>query len=384
MRICEAAVFLCAKRDPGLVSESVMREERNDFLLINKYRTALMGFAALWILIFHEWVPVFEGGGKLQAAEEFVKRIGFCGVDIFLFLSGIGMTYAIKKTKSLSAFYYKRLKRILFPFIAVAIVSAVLEGWPMIKLLKYVSGAAFYLEDIYLFLWFVPAVLTLYLLFPLYYHFFERASNKIIFSGCILLVWLLLSNMARGATRADLYGFTNRIPIFLIGILMGYFFQNRTVIFDRSTWIFLGLMLVLGLYLEYLASYTGMYILVPVSDCCVPNILIAVSLSFLLCRFLDLLQESRHMWGLGDWLIKIFGFYGKFTLELYCIQELAGERILPGIAAGHGKIVTNLIFFVIVTVMAFLMSAAGKYFWRLIDGGVGYLRREKQDNVETV
>ena len=115
-----------------------MREERNDFLLINKYRTALMGFAALWILIFHEWVPVFEGGGKLQAAEEFVKRIGFCGVDIFLFLSGIGMTYAIKKTRSLSAFYYKRLKRILFPFIAVAIVSAVLEGWPMVKLLKYV------------------------------------------------------------------------------------------------------------------------------------------------------------------------------------------------------------------------------------------------------
>lgn len=364
-----------------MASETV---NRNDFFLINKYRTALMGFAAIWILIFHEWVPVFEGFGKLQAAEEFVKRIGFCGVDIFLFLSGIGMTYAIKKSKSLSVFYYKRLKRILFPFITVAAVSALLEHWPVTKFLRNISGVAFYLEDIYLFLWFVPAILTLYLLFPLYYRFFEKASNKIIFSGSILLVWLLLSNMARGTTRVDLYGFTNRIPIFLIGILMGYFFQNRTVIFDRSTWIFLGLMLVLGLYLEYMASYTGMYILVPVSDCCVPNILIAVSLSFLLCRFLDLLHESRHMWGLGDWLIKIFGFYGKFTLELYCIQELAGERILPGIAAGHGKMVTNLIFFAIVTVTAFLMSIAAKHFWRLIDRGVGYLRREKQDNMETV
>lgn len=343
-----------------------------------------MGFAALWVLIFHEWVPVFEGSGKLQAAEEFVKRIGFCGVDIFLFLSGIGMTYAIKKTKSLSAFYYKRLKRILFPFITVAVVSAVLEGWPIIKFLKNISGATFYLEDIYLFLWFVPAILTFYLLFPLYYHFFEKAANKIIFSCSILLVWLLFSNMARGTTRVDLFGFTNRIPIFLIGILMGYFFQIRRAVFDRATWILLGLMLILGLYLEYMASYTGMYILVPVSDCCVPNILIAVSLSFLLCGFLDLLHESRHMWVIGDRLITIFGFYGKFSLELYCIQELAGERILPGIAARHGKLITNIIFFAIVTVTAFLMSIIAKYFWRLIDGGVGYLRKEKRENMETV
>lgn len=357
---------------------------KNDFLLINKYRTALMGFAALWILVFHEWVPVFEGYGKLQAAEEFVKRIGFCGVDIFLFLSGIGMTYAITKSKSLPAFYYKRLKRILFPFITVAVVSACLERWSVIKFLKNISGAAFYLEEIYVFLWFVPAILTLYLLFPLYYRFFERASNKIIFSGCILLVWLLLSNMARGTTRVDLFGFTNRIPIFLIGVLMGYFFQGGSAVFDRMTWIFFGLLLVVGLYLEYMASYTGIYILVPVSDCCVPNILIAVSLSFLLCKFFDLLHESRHMWVIGDRLIKIFGLYGKFTLELYCIQELAGERILPGIAAGHGKLATNMIFFAIVTITAFLMSIAGKHFWRFVDAGVGYFSREKQENVETV
>lgn len=366
------------------MEEAATRGERNDFLLINRYRTALMGFAALWILMFHEWVPVFAGYGRLGAAEEFVKRIGFCGVDIFLFLSGIGMTYSIKKSKSLQAFYYKRLKRILFPFVAAAVIRACLEHWPMGTFWKCISGVSFYTEDIYLFLWFVPAILTFYLLFPLYYRFFEKASDKIIFSGCILLIWLLLSNMARGTARVDLYGFTNRIPIFLIGILMGYFFQNRSVAFDRMTWIFFGLLLVLGLYLEYLSSYTGMYILVPVSDCCVPNILIAVSTSFLLCRFLELLQGNRYVWRIGDFLTGIFGFYGKFTLELYCIQELAGEWILPGIAAKHGKPATNLIFFVIVTTAAFLLSIAAKYFWRCIDGAAGYFRREKEDEMETV
>ena len=57
--------------------------KRNDILsLISRYRTELMGFAALWILLYHEWWPVFEGSlpGK---AEHFLTEMGFYGVDIF-------------------------------------------------------------------------------------------------------------------------------------------------------------------------------------------------------------------------------------------------------------------------------------------------------------
>ena len=83
--------------------------------LISKYRGAIMGFAALWILFFHEWVTLFVNNQVGVNIEGYLKRIGFCGVDIFLLLSGIGLTFAIRKGNVLT-FYYRRIKRILLPF----------------------------------------------------------------------------------------------------------------------------------------------------------------------------------------------------------------------------------------------------------------------------
>ena len=44
--------------------------ERNDLQLLNKYRSQIMGVAALWILIFHEWQIVTEGCWGLYVAEK--------------------------------------------------------------------------------------------------------------------------------------------------------------------------------------------------------------------------------------------------------------------------------------------------------------------------
>ena len=45
---------------------------------IVSYRTELMGLAALWIYIFHEWVPLAPNIPVLGFIEGFVKQIGFC------------------------------------------------------------------------------------------------------------------------------------------------------------------------------------------------------------------------------------------------------------------------------------------------------------------
>ena len=55
-----------------------------------------MGFAALWILVFHEWQMLSTPGTTAYEVEWYIKYIGFCGVDIFFVLSGIGMSYALK------------------------------------------------------------------------------------------------------------------------------------------------------------------------------------------------------------------------------------------------------------------------------------------------
>lgn len=82
----------------------------NGFELLSKYRTVIMGFAALWILYFHSYALIFKSIPILGEIEEFIRKIGFCGVDIFFFLSGIGLTFSIKKY-SIKEFYYKRIKR---------------------------------------------------------------------------------------------------------------------------------------------------------------------------------------------------------------------------------------------------------------------------------
>lgn len=201
--------------------------------LISKYRGAIMGFAALWILFFHEWVTLFVNNQVGVNIEGYLKRIGFCGVDIFLLLSGIGLTFAIRKGNVLT-FYYRRIKRILLPFLVMAIIRCALEKWPIIEFWKNISGINFYTKSIYSFLWFVPAILTLYLFFPWYYKLFTKTKKPVLFFLCSLEVWLVFSLFVRETMRGDLYGFTNRIPVFLAGVLLGWLTQQKKTTFTKG------------------------------------------------------------------------------------------------------------------------------------------------------
>lgn len=82
--------------------------------------------------MFHEWQTIFDRFEELYRIGFFIKRIGYCVVDIFLFLSG-----------------------------------------------------------------------------------------KVRFTLRMFIIWLIYSLFVRNIMRYDLYGFTNRIPIFIPGILAG-------------------------------------------------------------------------------------------------------------------------------------------------------------------
>lgn len=336
------------------------------FELLSKYRGSLMGFAALWIFIFHEWMPVFADYRFLSLGERFIKRIGFCGVDIFLFLSGIGMVYSLEHSKSLSSFYLKRIKRVLFPFIVAAIFIGRWEHWSFLTFIRNITGISFYAENILSFLWFVPAIVTLYLIFPFYYHLFRRSSNKGIFTLCILIIWLMTTLVFRETSRQDFFGFTNRIPVFLLGVFAGWLSQNAKVLFEKITWCFVFLLLILGLYLSFLTNYRDLYLVVPTSNCCIPNVLISVSFPFLFLGFLDWISQTSCK-KLGTCLIKFFSFYGTFTLELYCIQEWLGGIIYARLPEGCPILLENVIILLLLTVAAYVMHLAANYFWKLVD-----------------
>ncbi len=350
--------------------------EKNGFKLLAKYRGAIMGLAALWILFFHEWQIMITVPGKAAEIELYIKRVGFCGVDIFLFLSGIGLVFAIGKGSILS-FYYRRLKRVYLPFFIVGFIRFITEKVDAGIFWKNVLCINFYQTNMYSFLWFVPAILTLYLLFPLYYKVYDKAADKTLFTGAMFVLWLAIALFCRESLRADLWGFFNRIPVFLFGIHAGYLSKTHKNPFSKTTWLSLGIILVAGLYFAYLANFIGVGFIVPTSNCFLPNLIIAVSYPFVTAKILDILCNLPKVNVIGKGIVRFFSFFGMFSLELYCVQEWLGGKILAEIP-NYSPLMKNFAVFSVSVFAGFILYLIVKYFWVLVEMGVTKIKNKNE------
>ena len=72
-----------------------------------------MGFAILIVMLFHMGVPRSSSWYGLA-------RMGNLGVDIFLFLSGMGLWYSWSKNPALRQFYFNRVIRIYPAWLIIA------------------------------------------------------------------------------------------------------------------------------------------------------------------------------------------------------------------------------------------------------------------------
>ncbi|PWJ71020.1 peptidoglycan/LPS O-acetylase OafA/YrhL [Ruminococcaceae bacterium R-25] len=348
---------------------------KNGFKQISRYRSVLMGLAAIWIFVFHAWIPVFnEPSGTTTSVfhniEEFVRRTGFYGVDIFLLLSGIGLTFAIKK-ESLLKFYYRRIRRVYLPFLLAALIRWPFAHWSIWEFFKIITGISFYTEHIHVLCWFVPAIISLYLVFPLYYKFFSKAKKKFLFTAVSITIWLILSILLDGTMRYDLYGFTNRIPIFLIGIYFGDIIQRQKELeFTLKHYVIMLLTLVAGLFLAYLYVFMDFEIILSEELLVLPGILISISSSFLIAKVMNMLEISHSK--IFKFISSVLGFWGAISLELYCACECLlvsfsadAIRFLAGI--GFKQLPINIVLFAAITLAAWIASLLFKYFWKLVE-----------------
>ena len=73
-----------------------------DINKISLNRGALMGFAIMWVFLFH------VGGIGVPWIDTFCSK-GYLGVDIFFFLSGWGLCYSLSKDPNITQFYKRRI-----------------------------------------------------------------------------------------------------------------------------------------------------------------------------------------------------------------------------------------------------------------------------------
>lgn len=285
---------------------------------ISKYRTHIMGAAMMWIMWFHS--PFF---GKTEAFH-FIHNIGFFGVDMFLLVSGLGLYYSMRKSKSIGEFYKKRVVRILPAYLIVTICwyafvkTEVSFGDKVLSILGInyfrgtVNGRPEYFD------WFLPTLFVLYLLTPLYDKLFQKASVKWKFTLLSMTVSPILCIIFYHTGQQVLYGSTVRIAVFLLGYWLGWFLYEKKEE-DKASWMVHLPLLFVGVALAY---YIQTYVKNPTIFWglnCYPALLVAPAL----CAVLGLLFlcAERYLKIVGKILLFPFYVCGRYSLEIYLFHQ---------------------------------------------------------------
>ena len=222
--------------------------------LFSQYRTALMGVATILIIFCH--LPAYGVLMPLWIAK-LVGSIGV-GVDIFLFLSGLGMynSYVNSKEHHVSVFswWLKRYVRIVVPLVILVVPILLWNPWGRemkISMFWEISGwgALFNCSP----LWFVTCILFLYLLTPFLH---------ILFTSRYIWAWFLVSSFIcyfyayTPPYDALLHFMISRWPIYFFGyILAKNIKENR----KGSIWIFAVLPLVLYMVFYFINHLYNMH-----------------------------------------------------------------------------------------------------------------------------
>lgn len=352
------------------------------FALVSRYRGAILGLATLWILEFHVMNAVFGLDTPIREMIEYrIKRYGYCGVDIFLLLSGMGLTYAIDKTKGLlklPVFFYRRIKRIALPALAIALIHFKLDGWSFEWFLSCISGKAFYTVSMYSYLWFVPAIMTLYVCFPLYWLGFKKLGPYF-WTSTMLLAWFFLILIFRNKIRGDLYGFFNRIPVFMLGILLGHLTETKKDMpFRRRAYFPVFVLMAFGFYLMEITNFQDFFLVVPTSNCFLPTLTISLSLPFLLAKLLNEMECRRFLCIPGKIINGLLKFFALFSMEMYCLQEWYKQVRTPKLMYKElTKLQMNLVLFLEITAISFVSYLVFKYFWKLVELPYTLMKKKK-------
>ena len=205
-------------------------KNRFNLSLISKYSNELFGLTIMSIIVFHYFLRVRQNcsGVILNIANCYDNLISSVGVECFLFLSGMGLYFSMKKNSSIPQFYSKRISRVLIPY-------ALWGGmfWIAMDLLAKKSGFLDFIFDFSFItfwtegesvLWYIGFIVLMYLAFPFIFRAIQNEKYGFLYF-CVMLVVSVGIALSLKIFFANVYEnieiAVNRIPIFLIGTYMG-------------------------------------------------------------------------------------------------------------------------------------------------------------------
>ncbi|MDO4500198.1 MAG: acyltransferase family protein [Erysipelotrichaceae bacterium] len=169
-------------------------------------KKVLQLIAAIQILIFHFWINSSNTG-----VENFIRTISYIGVDIFFFVSVYSMSQRYDENFNYLSFIKNRFKNIFIKYWILLAIAIVYKRYSSV--IYKILGIEIFIKGGGAFLWFIPGIMLVYLLFP----FFLKWKNKYK-TYIVLAVYLLVSIAVTNFTSyKEIFILLNRLPVMLFG-----------------------------------------------------------------------------------------------------------------------------------------------------------------------
>lgn len=311
-----------------------MTQSKKTFNLfaISEARNVIFGIATLWIGLFHSdnlTMAQYTDNQFLIDAFRFFKGTGNVGVDMFLFLSGIGLFFSFSKDSRVLTFWKKRLMRVL----PTAFVIATFYFSFRYVNGRFTSGLTFYLSRMtftYFFwkgervFWFISLILLLYLVFPIFYKIIEKWR---VWGMLALVALCLVFNFTLRAVKPGIYSNVEiafcRVPVFIIGIWAGKFVMEKKEISRKWLWAFLAVAVGMLTFMYFYTDFVRLF--VPDYSKAVETMYIwmyryaACPLGISLVVLDSFVCTSLRKRGRCNLLRNFFEFVGMYSMEYYMI-----------------------------------------------------------------
>lgn len=259
--------------------------------LISSYRTELMGISAILVLVVH------ANGNDVLLPDciQSIFNYGQLGVDMFLFLSGLGMYYSLSGFKICNLFiwYKRRFIRLLLPYVVIALPIYLFDYWinneSICEILLRFSTISFWTKHNAS--WFVALLIPLYLLTPFLSILIE--STQKYRGGVIALLILaievflyspILGNNDYNTIGGNIRFVSYHLPAFFVGYWAAPYIKmkkhiNPALIIVLPTFLFVFLY-ILGIPKQPILLYPlmgGFCFILPFIEKCAPKLLKSIS-----------------------------------------------------------------------------------------------------------
>ncbi len=299
-----------------------------------KNKKTIMAFSALLILLFHLWINLTN-----YQIENYLRELCVIGVDLFFFVSA----YSIGKKEILySKLLQDRFQKIYLKFLLFAILGFFYYHWSLTKFISIILGLELFKKGGGSFLWFLPTIMLVYLILPLYKKI--DIKHPILTPVIGISSYLLVSiSVSLFTNWNQIFIFFNRIPIILIGYytakndILEYLNQNkiRYLITTISTLI-TGIILTYLIYINhfYLTWYHEVFYILYIPF--IMGILLLI----------DKIKPNCFI-----------NLIGSITLELYGLQMIFGFQIANTVFHYIKiKFISNILTILILIMMASMIS----------------------------